>query len=326
MTKSIDKYVAENRQGIRDVDSRFVQVDSNRARDLSFGSNFFVVDVGVEVYTRSTGDEVVFGHPDESKGFGRGTFGDDKGEWVLQTDAVASAEFTKQGRKAAAEALNGQTGAVAKGGIGTDTASASTSDESLGTELYRTDVFATTSSNVLDTTALYAATSVAGTPGEYGIFDGEDRLLARVTVDTSAFTPSSTDEVRAVVSLTFTGDGNGNAVVTNGGEDALAESLRSPKVTVGPSEYAFGDGTTTFAKSDTGLSSEVTRKNAGRESGRDRIRSFTRLTQTDMNSISVDLSEVGLFDNTGRMLWATTFRAIPSDSPGFNTDTTLVVG
>lgn len=325
MPKDVDQYVAENRQQIRDVDSRFVQVDSNRARDLSFGSNFFVVDVGVELYTRSTGDQVVFGHPSASKGFGRGTFGDDKGEWVLQTDVEASADFTKQGRKAAAEALNGQTGAVAEGAIGGDTTPVSTNDTALGNEVGRTEAFTNRSSNVLDTTALYASTSVPGTPGELGIFDGDDRLLARVTVDTSNVTVGPTDEVRGVVTLTFTGDGNGAAVVTNDGEEALAASIGSPKKTVGPSEYAFGDGTTNFSKSDTGLTSEVIRKNAGRESGRDRISAFTRLSDADMNGISVDLSEVGLFDNTGRMLWATTFRAIQSDSPGFNTETTIVV-
>lgn len=325
MPKSVDEYVADNSKRIRDVDSRFVQVDSNRARDLSFGSNFFVVDVDVELYTRSTGDQIVFGHPSASKGFGRGTFGDDKGAWSLETDVEASAEFTKQGRKAAAEALNGQTGAVAQGGIGGGTTAASTSDTALGLELGRTDTFTSRTSNVLRTTSIYAATDVAGTPGELGIFDGDDRLLARVTVDTSNVTVGDTDEVRGVVILTFTGDGNGAAVVTNDGEDALAASIASPKVTVGPSEYAFGDGTTDFSKSDTGLSSEQTRKNAGRESGRDRIRAFTRLSDADMNGISVDLSEVGLFDNQGRMLWATTFRAIPSDSPGFNTETTIVV-
>jgi len=325
MPKSVDEYVADNTQRIRDVDSRFVQVDSNRARDLSFGNNFFAVDVAVEVYTRSTGDQVVFGHQSASKGFGRGTFGDDKGAWSLQTDVEASAEFTKQGRKAAAEALNGQAGAVQTGAIGSDTTAAGTGDTALGTELYGTDVFANRTSNVLDTTALYAATSVAGTPGEYGIFDGDGRLLARVTIDTSTVNLSAIDELRAVVTLTFTGDGNGAAIVTNDGEEALAASMKSPKKTVGPSEYAFGDGTSGFSKSDTGLTSERIRKNAGREAGRDRITAFTRLSDADMNGISVDLSEVGLFDNTGRMLWATTFRAIQSDSPGFNTETTIVV-
>ena len=105
MPESVDEYVADNSKRIRNIDGRFVEVDSNRSRDLSFGSNFFVVTVGVEVYRRSTGDQIVFGHPSASKGFGRGTFGDDRGAWSLVTDAEARADFTKQGRKAAAEAL-----------------------------------------------------------------------------------------------------------------------------------------------------------------------------------------------------------------------------
>jgi hypothetical protein len=325
MPKDVDEYVAENSKRIRDVDSRFVQVDSNRARDLSFGSNFFNVDVAVELYKRSTGDQVVFGHPADSKNFGRGTFGDDRGAWSLVTDVEATADFTKQGRKAAAEALNGKAGAVAEGGIGGDTTAVTTGDTSLGLETGRGEAFASRSANKTRTTAMYAATSVVGSPGELGIFDQDDRLLARVTVDVADGAVDDTDEVRGDVILTFTGSGNGAAVVTNDGEVALADAMRSPKSTVGPSEFAFGDGGTDFSKSDSSLTSEVTRKNAGREPGRDRISAFTRLTEADMNSISVGLSEVGLFDNTGRMIWATTFRAIPSDSPGFNTETAIVV-
>jgi len=325
MPKGVDEYVAENSKRIRDVDSRFVQVDSNRARDLSFGSNFFEVTVGVELYKRSTGDQVVFGHPDDSKGFGRGTFGDDRGAWSLVTDVEVSADFTRQGRKAAAEALDGQTGAVERGAIGGDTTPVSTQDTSLGMETGRRDTFASRSGNTTRTTALYAATDVVGVPGEVGIFDGDDRLLARVTVDIADGAIAATDEVRGVITLTVEGSGNGKAVVTDDGEEALAAALRSPSAVVGPSEFAFGDGDTDFAESDTSLTSEVVRKNAGRETGRDRVSSFTRVTEADMNSIAVDLSEAGLFDNDGRMLWATTFRAIQSDSPGFNTETAIVV-
>ena len=325
MPESVDEYVADNSKRIRNVDSRFVQVDSNRSRDLSFGSNFFTVTVEVEVYRRSTGDQVVFGHPNESKGFGRGTFGDDRGAWSLVTDTEASADFTKQGRRAAAEALNGQTGAVAQGAIGGDTTAVTTSDTALGQEFDRADTFASRSANTTRTTTLFDSTDVVAQPGELGIFDQDDRLLARVTVDIPDDTVGDTDEVRGVVLLTFEGSGQGNAVVTSEGENALADSIRSPKVSVGPTEYAFGDGSTEFTKSDTSLTSEVIRKNAGREVGRDRINAFTRVSETDMNSISVDISEVGLFDNEGRMLWATTFRAIQSDSPGFNTETSIVV-
>jgi len=325
MPKSVDDYVAENSKRIRNIDGRFVQVDSNRSRDLSFGSNFFNVTVEVEVYRRSTGDQIVFGHPAASKGFGRGTFGDDRGAWSLVTDTEASADFTKQGRRAAAEALDGQEGAVAEGAIGGDTTAVSTEDTALGQEFDRADTFASRSANTTRTTTLFGSTDVVAQPGELGIFDANDRLLARVTVDIPDGTVDDTDEVRGVVLLTFEGSGNGNAVVTSEGENALADSIRSPKVSVGPTEYAFGDGDTDFSKSDTSLTSEVIRKNSGREVGRDRIESFTRLSETDMNGISVDISEAGLFDNDGRMIWATTFRAIQSDSPGFNTSTTIVV-
>lgn len=325
MAKDIQDYVAENRRRLRSINSRFQEIATSRSTDLSFGDNYFTTTVDVDVYTRPTGSQVVFGHPDASKGFGRGTFGDDKGQWSQVADTSASAEFTKDGRKAAAEALNGKTGAVVDGGVGGDTTTAATGDASLGTETGRSFAWASASAGTLTATSVYESTEVAGVPGEFGLFDDDGRLLARVTIDTSGLSVSSTDEVRGVVTVAFEGDGNGSSVVTTDGEQALAASLASPKAVVGPNEFAFGSGSTGFTKSDSSLTTEEFRKTCGRESGRDRVDTFTRVTASDMTQTVNDLTEMAVYDNKNRMIWAVTFRAVPSDSPGFDADTSFVV-
>lgn len=325
MADSVDSYVADNSKRLRDINGRFVQVDSNRTRDLTFGSNFFAVDVAVEVYKRSTGDGMIFGHPSASKGFDNATFGDDRGPWSLVTDAEASADFTKDGRRAAAQALSGREGAAAEVGLGYGTARVSTDDTTLNSARARTASVNDRTSNTTSVRGIFDATASVGALGEFGVFDETSRLLARVTVDVDDASIDPTDEVRGIILLTFTGSGNGNSVVTNDGQIALAEAIERTDATVGPDEFAFGSGTSDFVESDSSLTSEVIRSNAARETGRDRITARTRLTAKDMSTVTSDLSEVGLFDTAGRMLWATTFRTIPSDSEPFNTDTTIVV-
>lgn len=326
MPKDVDKYVAENTQRLRDVDSRFVQVDSDRTRDLSFGSNFINVEVDLTVSTRSTGSQVQFGHPDESKGFDKGTFGEDRGSWSTAQSGATTAEFTKQGREAAAEALAGREGAVEYGQAGGNDAEATTNDTSLYDRLAQGSAFATRSSNTLTATVAYGALSIIGLPGEFGLFDRKDRLLCRVTTDKSTLSIADTDDVQSKIRLTFTGSGNGAAVVTTEGENALADALVSPTSSIGPVEFAFGSGTDTFAKSDTTITTEEFRKNIDTETGRDRIFVFTQVTESDMTQTSNALAEVVLFDNNGRMIWATTFRPVLANSPGFTTDVTIVVG
>lgn len=320
MTKGVDQYVAENRQRIRQVDRRFIQVDSNQNRTLTFGPSTVDVDVGVELYTRPTGDQIITGHADAAHGFGRGTFGDDKGAWSLVTDATATAEFTKLGRKAVAESLNGDTGAVERAVAGVDTSSAATGDTALGNETARAPTFASAAGNQTTATAVFDAADWVGDGGEFGIEDADGRLLARVTVDPAGYAIASDAEVKGVVTLTFAGDGIGKSVVTSDGEAAIAESMASAKATVGPSEWAFGTGSTEFTKASSSLSAEVFRKPVARQAGRDRVTVSASVFEKDATTTptltgdhSYDLSEGGIVDNSGRLIWATTFRTTTKD-------------
>lgn len=310
MARNIDRFVAENRERIRDVDSRFVEVDSNRDRDLSFGPSFIEVGVAADVYRRTTGSQVVFGHADASKGFGRGTFGDDKGGWEHVADVgVDRVVFTRDGRRAVAQALDGQDGAVTTSKAGTGSDDPVTSDADL------TDVYAVTRTangkpepNAVESRGVHDAASWVGDPTEFGIFDDEDRLLARVVVDDpdDVFTD---DEVRVDVVLTFEGEGVGNSVITDVGEESIADATAFPYEATGPVEFAFGSGTEQFDKGDTSLTDPKFSKACERLLDRGRVTARTHIFEGEPDTQPVEVGEMGVFDTEDRMIWATTVRS-----------------
>lgn len=321
MPKTTDEYVAENRARIRQVDRRFIQVADSVERSLSFSRNTVTVDVALEAYERPTGSQIIFGHGDAAHGFGRGTFGDDKGAWSLVTDVEASAEFTKDGREAVVDALAGQAGAVKTGKAGGSTSAAATGDTALGAAHASEPAFSTKDDyQTVRTHTVFPAT-FPGNPGEFGIFDDGGRLLARVTISKPSL---ATDvEIKGELVLTFSGDGVGNAVVTTDGEEAIADAMQSIASTARLHEFAFGTGSTDFAKSDSSLTSEEFRKNAGLTRDRDVITAVTRVFKSEPSTQPVDLSEMAVYDNaaTPNMIWAVTFRTVSKDDTfGFDAD------
>lgn len=324
MSNDIDRLVAENREQVRQVGARFVEVDSARDRDFKFGPSTFTVTVDATVYKRSTGSQVIFGHADADHGFGRGTFGDDRGSWVeagsnVSTDAV----FTKQGRRAVVRALDGQDGAVTRSKAGTGTSDPGTADTSL-TDVYA-DSFvysAKPESNAVESKGVHDAANWVGDPVEFGIFDAADRLLARVVID-GDWSIATDDEVRLDVRLTFEGDGIGNSVITNDGEGAVADAMKTVAVSTGPVEFAFGSGDADFDKTSTSLTTEEFRKGNERNIDRNRITARTHVFEHEPTAVTmpVDISEMGVFDGDGRMIWATTFRTYTKrDDAGFNAE------
>lgn len=321
MTRQIDRFVAENRERIRNVDNRFVEVDSARDRNLSFGPSTFTVSVDVDVFKRSTGTQAVVGHAAESKGFGRGTFGDDRGAWDA-VDVTVDTVFTRQGRRAVVRALNAEAGAVTttKAGVGTD--DPVTADTDL------TGVYAVTrttnrrpDTGEAEIRGVHDAVAWVGGVVELGIFDAEDRLLARI-VATSADAIDATDDVRVDVTLTFDGDGVGNSVITEAGEDVVADAMVLVLENHGPTEFRFGSGDPDFDKESTGLADEQFTKACERLVDRNRITARTHVFETEPAGLMpVDVSEMAVFDDDDRMIWATELRTFTKrDDAAFNAE------
>jgi len=315
MVKGADKYISENRSDIRNTQANFIEVtDRGASRDLSFPRNTVEVTVQVEVYKRDLNSSLISGHPNGSAhGSGHGEAGDGRGEWSLVRSSASSAAWTKDGRNAIRDALNGDVGGIKQAVLGHGSRDASNGDADLQDR--QATVYATGTKDDRNTTrghGLFLFHEHGDAATEFGLLDDSGRLLCRVTVDDVA--PTAEEEVRAEVVLTFEGDATGDSVITDDGEGTVADAIRLDSVTVGLLEMAWGTGTTAFSKSDTALTSEVARTNVARELDLETIRASGKLYESEPASQPVDLSEVGVFDNNGNLFWATTFASEEKDS------------
>lgn len=317
----IQDLVAENRQRVKTTEGNFLETAERGRINLSFARNFIGVDVTIEVYKRNLNDGLYSGHPNGSRhGSGQGVAGDVRdGTWTLVESSTNSEAWTRGGRTAIRDALNGDTGALAEGGIGTGVGDASSSDSALESKSAQVHAFGIKdASNVTRGRAIYGFADHEQSATEFALFDGDGRLLARVTTDD--VNPTQEEEVRVGVILEVTGSGTGTAVVTDDGEEAVADSLQQRSEVVGLAEIALGTGTTEFSKSDSALNSEEIRKLVVRELGLEAIRVSRRVQEQASGQTDLDLGEVGVFDNTGRAVFLATFDPFTYDErTEFNT-------
>ena len=320
----IERQVAENREGRRRLDGRFIDLPETANRNLSFARNVIEVEVSLEIYTRSLATGLYSGHPSEAHGSGRGEAGDLRGEWVLETDETVSALFVRQGRNAVRDALAGETGALAEAAVGTDETGASVGDSALGNETGRTSAYGIKDESTVTrgrSHFLFAEDGLAAEgANEFALFDTEGRILNRLT--TTTVNVGESEEIRVDISMEVTGDGTGNSVVTEDGREAIADSIRSRGVVIGLNELAFGQGETPPEETDTGLDDEVYRRTVGRERDNERITVDTNTPSAQPDAQPVDLPEVGVFDNADppRLVWRVVMDAMEkTEDFGFGT-------
>lgn len=315
----IQDQVAENRRGVQQIDGRFIFVPDRRDENLTFGRNTFEMTLAVEVYTRPLNDSLISGHPDGSQhGSGQGVAGDVRGSWTLQEDAEASTEWTRDGRNAVRDSLAGDAGSVTEIGVGTSGTDASPDDAALGAEQGRTNAYGIRSTEAFNAVRhrsnfLFAETGEGGLdPVEYAVFDSTGRLMGRVTTSAVAVGPS--EEVRVDITTTIEGSGNGESVITDAGETAVAESLQLEAVTVGLDEMAWGTGTATPSTGDTSLGNEVYRSVVTREKSLETVTASAPQFEPEPAGQPYDYTEVGVFDNDGNLVWRTTMDPFAKDS------------
>lgn len=308
MPKGIDRFVSENRRVNRRIESTFIQVSGKSRINLDFGVSTFDVPTSIKVYSRPLNDSLISGHPTDKHGSGRGVSGDQRGSWTLETDAEASETFTRDGATVVADSLTGTaTAAIAEIAVGDGSATASATDSALASETGRTVTWATQGSSADSTVAhgILRSTGHAGTASEFGVYSGTGNLYNRIT--TTAINPTTEQELKVEITFDVTGDGRGSSVITSDGEEAVAQTMRSTTETIGLDEFAFGTGTATPAKSDTTLANETFRKNVERIQNAETVTAHTVVFKNEPASQPVTLTEAGVFDNTGRLIWRTTF-------------------
>jgi len=312
MTKGADRLIAENRRDIRRTEANFIEAPETGSIELVFGRNTVEVEVTGEVYTRSLTDGLIVGHPNSSvHGVGTGKVGDHRsGTWTQVASSPDSAEFTRAGRNAARDALDGQTGGIRETGIGTGTTNAQTGDTSLvslSSKVNGTRSKDPGNPKVARGMGVFRFHEHENDVSEVALYNTDGSLICRLTF--SGITPTVEEEVRVYVDITVSGSGVGNSVLTNEGEAAISDAIHYAKSVVGLNEIAFGTGSVPFSKSDNSLTSEEVRKTVVRSLQLESIRATARLYENEPGTQPVYLSEMAVFDNssTPRMIWATTF-------------------
>lgn len=246
MANDIDSLVSENRRDIRGVFGRLQSVDTRRSRGFSFGVQRieYAVDESI-VQKRSTGTQLIFdtGTP-ERHGFGRGTFGDDRGEWV-DANGDVSGQLTPAGRMWLAERVVERDVVAAVSTVRNDTTETTNARKRQDSPEPNTRRFYPVFNSV---------EYVSNGKNTYTITtdDGVDILQfdSEADVDTD-------DEVRIVLTVETVGNGLGNGVVTNAGEVELLSPFNNPPESIDFSQIGFTQSEDEIDKSTTSFQSEA---------------------------------------------------------------------
>lgn len=332
MPSDAENFIAKNRRLIRNRQGRFQEVDAGRSRAISFAASILTASIELRLFERSTGSQIVVDHGDESKGFGRGTFGDDKGEWVEIPDAAESGVLLQAGREQIADILDGVDHTFETIEYGYDGTDATPSDtgvltpSNLGpTQPSKSKPNATTSSLSVRYGSIESVSDESEAVDFEFVVATEDGPIIRTT---ASATVDDTSEIRAVVDVTIEGLGKGNAVIPETAESSVRDIIHDEGVGITISEWAIGRSGN-LNDSSTSLSDEVGRVPA--ETTRESIRTIIESGRVDAadfdeSDIPFDAAEAGVFFDDGTILWATPLREFEVGAETvFNVDTVIQV-
>lgn len=326
MAKNINNFIKENRRDVRNIDSSFVSISSQSGSNLTFNKNSFVVRTSVNVYTRSLDNALISGHPNGDKhGSGNGISGDDRNDWTLVA-SENSKNFLKTGRENIADGLIGKSGEYLNQlAFGTDSTPVDISDTSLKSESLRNFLWSgegNQSNKTIANSYLLFHEHNENSYKEFGIYNNNNELYNRATTD--SVTPSLEEELRVEIEYTIFGDTVGASVLTDKSEELLAESMRTTDTSVGVNKIAFGTGSSNPSKSDTSLDSENYRKTIARKRRPEEVSAQTLTYRNEPNGQPLEITEIGLFDTSGNLLWRTIIDAFQkNDDVKFSTTITL---
>jgi hypothetical protein len=330
MAREIPEQVAENRRDVTRLDGQFVSVPDRVQQNLRFERNTIEVEVTLEAYTRSLGSGLISGHPNGSQhGSGYGVSGDHRSGWSQVSTTTASSTWTREGRNAVRDALDGQqTGAIDGTAVGTGSGTAQPSDTALTARTGSTFAYGVKdAANEVRARSQYLF-SEAGDgspdPQEFGLESGDGSLMARATLS-SAVTLGRSEELRVDLTATITGSSGTNKTVTSGGEAAIADSIQTQASTVGLAEIAWGTGSPTIDPSTSALANEVFRKSAARSLDLETIEVSAPQFEFEPSGQPYDYTEAAVVDNQGRVVWLVDFSSDPYPKDK-NTQFTTTVG
>lgn len=305
---SLEDEVAKNRADVQRQASFFREPARTQTGVEALETLPVDVSVSGSVETRSLQDTLVFGGPTDQQAFGSGRFGDQGGSFGPGTSLTGT--VVADGRRAFVEAVAGNTVGLERAQLGSDTATPSAADESLGTPASATDAHGTLA--LSDSPQLQARLGPRATPdsiGEAAALDGSDRLLARVTPD-AVVTTAADEESRLTVTLTLAPDTTSSSAVTD--VATLSEAIRSEASDVALDEIVLGTDDTTPSTADTTLGNRVLTIPAGQRGSRDTLVVTGLADAPEPASQPHDLVEAGIRDS-GTLVTRQTFPAVVKD-------------
>jgi len=323
MVDSINDFAAENRRRIKNTVGRFVELNADAERNLFFGVSRVEVVPTTSVQRRDTGDQIVAGSPDESKGFGRGTFGDDRGAFEDADDTIESEAALDAGLQDVARIVSEvTTDTVDAVGYGFGDGDANRLDTALEDRQSTTRPEVSVSGNTIQVRGVFDSTDVAGVDVEASVDLSSNALLSRSTA-TASFSP--TEDVRVTVEFDIVGSGQGSAVFPDSGEARIASAIANETVSDILKRYSFLSG-------DEPDESATTVQNEEFET--------EAVTNRETNSVSVEgrvaageppesftpgiITAVAVVDDDDTILWATDIRDITvDDESAFTTDLSI---
>jgi hypothetical protein len=320
MVDSIDDFAAENRRKIKRSSGRFIQVNPDRERNFSFGKSFVTFDVTADIQTRGTGDQAVFGHPDESKGFGRGTFGDDRGEFTNEDQDIPAAVLSSA-LPDIGEAFTTPKRGVTGVGFGYGDDDPDRRQDGLGDRAATSKANTESPSNRIGVRGVFNSTDVVDGDGfEVSADTFASEVLVRATASTDVDT---TEDIRVVFDIELSGSGLGSSLFTDVGEAVLTNAIQGDTVV---DRFAYSNGpvpdTATEELPNTAFTTSantIQQRNAVRVDGKveagDPPSSFTEGT----------VSVVAIVADTDDVIWATPIRDVTvSDETAFANDMKIV--
>lgn len=315
MSKGIDRFVSENRDQITKINANFTPISTQSTQNLSFKDSKIEVEAEIEVYTRPLNNGLISGHPNGSvHGSGEGTSGDHRGNWSLEANTIESEDFVQTGRNNVRDVLAGDTtGAIRQTAVGTDSTGVNSGDTSLGNESGRVFAWGKQGGSTKESIAesIFLFHQFGDSVSEYGVYSDSGVLYNRIVAST--VNPSAEEELRVETTFTVTGDGLGTSVITNTGEERIAASLRSVDTAIGLRDFGFGNGTSTPSKTDTSLDNQVFTKIAEQQRNPEVVTAHTVVFGFEPSTQPVDISEIGVFDNNGNLIWRTTLETFEKE-------------
>lgn len=314
----VQDFVVENRRRIRRNQSRFQEFDALQTRDLSLGRSFIDVAVDVRVERRTTGTQVIFGHPDETKGFGRGTFGDDRGEWETVAETSKSAALLQSGRSIVATSLSDVDTGPYVVRLGYDGEDAATSDGGLFTPAdataYVPEEVTPGGVGTISIRSAFDTEDVAadGTARDFEAIADGDQPIARVTATVDV---ENTDDLRVTVDMTFSADGIGTSTFTDAAPESLRDTFASSIDANAFAEWVISTSADQIDPSDTALTPASGRADATSTAEGSGVRPVAEFDETKIDDpLPLVIESAGLYDEAGSLVWGVVTRPLPVDA------------